>query len=206
MRTGLAVAAVAVLLAGGTATAAPAKRVCGLVSDPMSDDNQAVSPLGYYDIVRADIATDPAMTTISATVRLRDLDLLLANGTNDTQVYWTVGAAVAGTPYRIELTTHTFTTLPGFGTTSDLWRIDAAGTRTLVTPGRALWNLDTAEIRMRVPADKLRANGIRLRRGLKLTALTASSSVLQQHMDDASSTATYTMPTLSCINAEQAFQ
>lgn len=196
--------------------APPPKPVCRLIVDAANDDAAWASPLGYYDIVSADLATDPRIETLSATVRVRNLDLLLANGTNDTQVYWTVSFRVPNSKYLFGIETHAFTTLPGTGTFSSLFAFSPTGERVKISDGRAVWDLNADELRMRVVLTDVKAKtGVTLRPKQQLTTLSARSDLRAINTivtaaygtaDTASSTAKYALGAPSCIKPEAGFQ
>lgn len=205
LRTVLATSLVAATALAGGATAAPAKAVCNLMSDPKGDasflDTLPNDP--SLDIVSADVATDAR--TLTGVLRVDAFSAVSPTSPLGRGYYVLFNAPKAEFPIYLNVQITPDVTRYAWGTRETL----ASGNGSYVRKGEATGVIDAAssELRVSVPLKDVAAVA-KLTPGTKLTALTASTTSLigtsrtpslVATVDDAAGTKPYVVGTRSCV-------
>jgi hypothetical protein len=205
LRTVLATSMVAAVALAGGATAAPAKAVCNLMTDPKGDasflDTLPNDP--SLDIVSADVATDAK--TLTGVLRVDKYSAVSPTSPLGRGYYVMFNAPKSEFPIYLNVQVTPDLTRFAWGTRETL----ASGNGSYVRQGDATGVIDaaTSELRISVPLSAVAAI-TKLSPGTKLTALTASttsvlgtsvSGGLVATIDDAAGSKAYIAGTPSCV-------
>ena len=205
LRTVLATSLVAAVALAGGATAAPAKAVCNLMSDPKGDasflDTLPNDP--SLDIVSADVATDAK--TLTGVVRVDKFAAVSPTSPLGRGYYVQFNAPKAEFPIYLNAEITPDRTAFEWGTLETL----PSGSGRYTLQGQATGVIDAAtnELRISVPLKDIAAVA-KLTPGTKLTALTSTatsligtsvSGGLVATIDDAAGSKAYVVGTKSCV-------
>lgn len=205
LRPVLAIGLVAVVALAGGATAAPAKAVCNLMTDPKGDasflDTLPNDP--SLDIVSADVATDAR--TLTGVVRVDKLASVSPTSPLGRGYYVMFNAPKVESPIYLNAEITPDRTAFEWGTLETL--PSGSGRYTLRGQATGVVDAATSELRISVPLKDVAAVA-KLSPGARLSALTASatsligtsvSGGLVATVDDAAGSKVYVSGTRSCV-------
>ena len=205
LRTVLATSVVAAVALAGGASAAPAKAVCNLISDPKGDAGflDTAPNDRSLDIVSADVATDAK--TLTGVLRVDAFSGVSPTSPLGRGYYVMFNAPKAEFPIYLNVQITPDLTRYTWGTRQTL----PSGSGRFVREGDATGVIDAAknELRISVPLADVAAVS-KLSAGTKLTALTAqttsvlgtsASGGLVATVDDAAGSKAYVAGTRSCV-------